>query len=355
MLLTPPPRSVLNRTNQSLYQPRLVLITPSYNHPEIASKPLAQKLAAGQANKTPTASPTAASSILTNAFVTFHGSNVRLKEADVKAVDACKIYPLSFGDRKLLSKGPKVQIIDHEGSFITDMPIALFRATSTKEMVAGTLGSPSRESSSLPQTSIISRDLHSYRATYWDLQLCSAADFLGMNVYTQHLFNWYWARLSSSYLPDYADIDAISAIQTPVGDTFFRKVMNGMAKLDHERQTPYPQDFEAYSKSNGRFGLAVEEAKKKMQKHQACVNKNNRMDAEAEHQEEADKLMYQQRQKQLKQKAATWQAKWDVQKKKDAELAARVKAKMTEPGKKKWRPDEAAYLRRVRGMNVTSC
>jgi hypothetical protein len=63
-------------------------------------------------------------------------------------------------------------------------------------------------------------------------------------------------------------------------------------------------------------------------------------------------MMHHQRQKQSKEKAANQQANWEAQKKKDAELAARVKAKMTEPGKKKWKPDEAGYLRRVRGMNV---
>jgi hypothetical protein len=72
-----------------------------------------------------------------------------------------------------------------------------------------------------------------------------------------------------------------------------------------------------------------------MQKHQAYVNKKHWLDAKAKLREESDRLIYQQRQKQSEERAATQQAKWDAQKKKDAELAARVKAKLAEPGKKK--------------------
>lgn len=337
----------------------------------MAPMSLAQKLATRDTKNTPMASTTAASSILANAFVTAPGSKARQQEAEVKVVDAGKIYPLSFGDRKLLATGPKAQIIDSEGNVVTNIPIALFRATSTKkEMVAGTNGTEPfiitlpttlevqpvkdliKHFMDLTTWNKLARDLHSYQSTYWDLQLCSAADFLGMNVYTQHLFNWYWARISSGSLPDYADIDAISAVQTPVGDNIFRKVVNAIARLDYEWQIPDPNDYGAYLETNQRFGVAVEEAKKKMKKHQAYVDKKNWLDAKAKLREESDKLMYQQRQKQLEEKAATQQAKWDAQKKKDAELAARVKAKMAEPGKKKWKPDEAGYLRRVRGINV---
>lgn len=107
----------------------------------MAPMSLAQKLATRGAKKTPIASPTAASSLLVNAFVTAPGSKARQQEAEVKVVDAGKIYPLSFGDRKLLATGPKAQITDSEGNVVTDIPIALFRATSTKkEMVAGTNG-----------------------------------------------------------------------------------------------------------------------------------------------------------------------------------------------------------------------
>ncbi|CAI9637006.1 hypothetical protein GT037_004120 [Alternaria burnsii] len=337
----------------------------------MAPMSLAQKLANRDAKKTSIASPTAASSVLANAFVTAPGSKARQQEAEIKVVDAGKIYPLSFGDRKLLATGPKAQIIDSEGNVVTDIPVALFRATSTKkEMVAGTNGTgpciiklPTnlevqpvkdliKHFIDLTTWNKFARDLHPYQSTYWDLQMCSAADFLGMHVYTQHLFNWYWARISSGSLPDYADIDAISAVQTPVGDSIFRKVVNAIARLDFEGQIPDPYDYRVYLKTNERFGVAVEEAKKKMQKHQTYVDKKNWLEAKAKLREESARLIYQQRQKQLEERAATQQAKWDEQKKKDAELAARVKAKMAEPGKKKWKADEAGYLRRVRGINV---
>ena len=152
------------------------------------------------------------------------------------------------------------------------------------------------------------KDLRSYRSTYRDIQLCSAADFLGMTAYTQHIFNWYWARLSSGYIPDYADIDAISAARTPLRDDIFRKIVNAIAKLDREGKIPDPEDYEAYLKANERFGVAVDEAKKKMQKHEAYADKKNRLAAQAELQEEAAKMMHHQRQKQSKEKAANQQA-----------------------------------------------
>jgi hypothetical protein len=337
----------------------------------MAPMSLAQKLAAGEAKKKPSSSSTAASTILSSAFVTAPGPKARQQAAEIKTVKARKIYPLPFGDRKLLAKGPKVQIVDNEGNFIIDIALALFRATSIKkEMVADNLG---MEASiiKLPanlQVQVVkdiiqhfkdfttwnkfAKNLRSCRSTYRDIQLCSAADFLGMTAYTQHIFNWYWARLSSGYIPDYADIDAISAARTPLCDNIFHKIVNAIAKLDREGKIPDPEDYEAYLEANERFGVAVDEAKKKMQKHEAYADKKNRLAAEAELQEEAAKMMHHQRQKQSKEKAANQQANWEAQKKKDAELAARVKAKMTEPGKKKWKPDEAGYLRRVRGMNV---
>jgi hypothetical protein len=337
----------------------------------MAPKSLAQKLATNKTKKTDAPPPTAASTILSSAFVTAPGPKARQQDAETKTVNAGKIYALSFGDRKLLAKGPKVQIVDSEGKFVIDMPLPLFRATSTKkEMVAGTPGSipgkielpgnleikPVKDMiqhfNNLTTWNKFAKDLQSYQSAYWDIQLCSAADFLGMIPYTQHIFNWYWARISSGYLPDYADIDAISAVQSPLGDNVFRKVVNSIAKMDHEGQIPDPEDYEAYLETNERFGIAVKEAKKKLHKHQAYIDKMNRLDAEAKLQAEADRLLYEQRQNQSKEKAANQKAKWDAQKKKDAELAARVKAKMAEPGKKKWKPDEAGYLRRVRGINV---
>ncbi|KAL1797956.1 hypothetical protein ACET3X_004562 [Alternaria dauci] len=337
----------------------------------MAPPSMAQMLATRDTKKTPMAPPTTGSSILTNAFVTAPGPKARQQEAEIKAIDAGKIYGLSFGDRKFLAKGPKVQIVDSEGNFVADMPIALFRATSTKkEMVADTNGTESKvielpaNLELQPVKDIVKHftdittwnkfptGLASYKSTYLDLQLCSVADYLGMNTYTKHIFNWYWARLSSNCLPSYNDIDAISAVQSSVGDSIFRKVVNCIAKLDHERQIPDFDDYKAYLKSNERFGVAVEEAKEKIRKHQAYIDRKNRFDAEAQRREEAGRVIHQQRQKKAEEKQATQQAKWDAQKKKDAELAAHVKAKMAEPGKKKWKPDEAAYLRRVRGINV---
>jgi hypothetical protein len=325
----------------------------------MAPRTLAQQLAAQNATQAAAAPPTAAAAILTNAFVTAPGPK-KQQGAEIETVNAAKIYTLSFGDRKLLGKGPKLQIVDAEGNFVTDMPIALFRATSTKkELAANITGSevlPIKLPANLEPQMVkdlvqhlknlttwnkFAKDLQSYKSTYEDLHLCSAADYLGMTLYTQHIFNRYWALLRSETLPNYEDISAISAVQTPAGETLFRKIVNALAKLDVENAIPDPEDYSAYLGTNERFRVAVEAAKIKMQKHLDWVEKKTQRETEAKHQGDADKTGYQNR-----------QAKWDAQKKKDAELAQRVQAKMAEPGKKKWTVEEAGYLRRVRGINV---
>jgi hypothetical protein len=329
-----------------------------------------KKLAVQQDKKDVAPSSSSATNILTSAFVTAPGLKKAKQESETMTANAGKIYSLSHADRCLLGKGPKVQIVDSEDNPVTEMSIALFRAISTKkEMVAGpdpvVIKLPANLEVRMVQDLIehfknitswnkYAKDLRPYEApgTYEDIQLCSAADYLGMMMYTQHIFNRYWALLRSERLPAYTDIDAFTAVQTPLGDNLFRKVVNTLAKLDLENKIPDPEDYNVYLESNERFAHAVTEAKTKMQKHLDWVERKSKRETESKLQHEADKIVYQQRQQQAEEREQKEQAKWDAQKKKDAELAARVQAKLAAPGKKKWTAEEAGYLRRVRDIHV---
>jgi len=307
--------------------------------------------------------------VLSAAFVTAPGPKKAQQAAETDTATASKIYTLSHADRKVLAKGPKVKIIDSEDQPVAEIPIALFRAISTKkEMVAGpnpVIKLPAgyevpmvqdliKHFNNITTWSKFAKEIHPYEApgTYENIQLCSAAEYLGMKLYTQHIFNRYWALIRGERLPEYADIDSFSAVQTPIGENIFRKVVNKLAQLDLEGKIPDPEDYALYLEQNERFGLAVTEAKEKAQKHLAYVERKTKWEAEAKQKTDADQMWSQQRKQNEKEKAAKDKAKWDAARKTEAELAARVQAKQAAPGPKKWTAEEAGYLRRVRGINV---
>jgi hypothetical protein len=167
---------------------------------------------------------------------------------------------------------------------------------------------------------------------------------------TQHLIDWYWVRLRTEDLPGYADLDAFTAVRTPLGDGIFRKAVNVLAKLDFEGKIPDPEEYRAYLRCNERFRVAVKRAKEKMRKQQDPVARTGRRDAAKVEITAAEQ--YKQYPTTAKERAAKTQAKWDAVNKKEKELATRVKAKLAQSGKKKWKADEASYLRRVYDKNL---
>ncbi|RAR09153.1 hypothetical protein DDE83_005696 [Stemphylium lycopersici] len=336
----------------------------------MARKSLSQRLASNATTKAPATTPTTSSTVLTKAFVSAPGPKSR-DEADANAAENVKIYSLSSADRKLLAKGPKVHIVDYNGNFIIEMSYALFRAISTKkDLVAGTPGVqpgvialPSGLDTAIVADMIqhfkdhttskqYAKDLKGYDMTYPDIQLCSAGDYLGMSIYTQHIFNWYWARLRSGHLPSYADIDAVTSVHTLQGDSIFRKVVQAVVAIDMEGGIPDPEDYQAYLETNGRFRVAVEEAKIRAQGHHGFMERKKRREEVATRQDSGAAEQYKVRAQVEKERNARENARWDEKKKAEAELAARVKAKMVQSGKKQWKHDEAAYMRRVYGKNV---
>ncbi|KAI4937375.1 uncharacterized protein J4E92_002105 [Alternaria infectoria] len=337
----------------------------------MAPTPIAKQMeqATKKDTKAAAPSPNAKANLLASAFVTAPGSKKAMKESENNMGDVAKIYELSHADRKVLATGPKVQIVDSEGKPVAEMPIALFRAVSIKkEMVAGpnpVIKLPAGLEVQMVQDLIthfneittfkkFAKELHAYKApgAYQDLQLCSAADYLGMMAYTQRIFNRYWALIRAERLPEYTDIDAFSSIQTPIGENLFRKVVTKLAQAELDGKIPDPEDYAAYLVHNERFGLAVTEAKEKMQKHQDYVERTAKREANAKQKTDADQMWSQQRKLNEKEKAEKDKAKWEAARKTEAELAARVQAKWVQPGKKHWTAEEAGYLRRVRGINV---
>ncbi|KAI4651770.1 hypothetical protein J4E93_001966 [Alternaria ventricosa] len=337
----------------------------------MAPTPFAKQMeqAAKKDTKAAAPSPNAKANLLASAFVTAPGSKKAMKESENKMGDVAKIYELSHADRKILATGPKVQFVDSENAPVAEMPVALFRAISIKkEMVAGpdpVIKLPVGLEVQMVQDLIthfneittwkkFAKEIHPYKApgAYEDLQLCSAADYLGMMAYTQRIFNRYWALIRAERLPEYSDIDAFSIIQTPIGENLFRKVVNKLAQAELEGKIPDPEDYAAYLVHNERFGLAVTEAKEKMQKHHDYVERTAKREANAKQKNDAEQMWSQQRKLTQKEKAEKDKAKWEAARKTEAELAARVQAKQAAPGPKKWTVEEAGYLRRVRGINV---
>ena len=337
----------------------------------MAPTPFAKQMeqAAKKDTKAAAPAPNAKANLLASAFVTAPGSKKAMKETENKMGDVAKIYELSHADRRVLATGPKVQIVDSKNAPVAEMPVALFRAVSIKkEMVAGSdpvIKLPAKLDVRMVQDLIkhfneittfkkFAKELHPYAApgTYEDIQLCSAADHLGMMAYTQRIFNRYWALIRAERLPEYSDIDAFSTVQTPMGENLFRKVVTKLAQAELDGKIPDQEDYAAYLEHNERFGLAVTEAKEKIQKHLKYLEGKAKWEANAKQKNDAEQMWSQQRKLNEKEKAEKDKAKWEAARKAEAELAARVQAKWVQPGKKHWTAEEAGYLRRVRGINV---
>jgi len=149
--------------------------------------------AAKKDTKAAAPSPNGKANLLASAFVTAPGPKKAMQATENKMGDVAKIYELSHADRKVLAKGPKVQVVNSENAPVAEMPIALFRAVSIKkEMVAGpdpVIKLPTELEVRMVKDLILhfneittfkkfAKEIRPYAApgAYEDLQLCSAAD-----------------------------------------------------------------------------------------------------------------------------------------------------------------------------------
>ena len=192
------------------------------------------------------------------------------------------IGSMSRSSRAHLAQGPLVRFIDHqsqiifEGENLVQMPLALFKAISSKpELVTlRQITIPEHINvaavkfligrmnllPSLPQVT----DLASTNDTFRDVHLCSAADALGMGTVTQRIFDTYFKRVST-VVPNAANIDAITSIRTPQGDKLFGQMAFTIAKKLWNKELENGEDFKQhYLPTNPRMTAAIAEWEPKL-------------------------------------------------------------------------------------------
>jgi hypothetical protein len=176
--------------------------------------------------------------------------------------------------RGLLAHGAVLDILTHDNtSVVASLPLALFNAlSSSNDIVDITSGNPHI---TLPPSvlhvsvkDLVSRLIpFSDPATtiapmsptgdlFKDLHIASAAESLGLTLYTQSMFNTHFARFKAG-VPSPADLDAISKIDTPLGNKLFASVTLDLATLYWHNNLPNDSAFEAYCEQNTRVGDAV--------------------------------------------------------------------------------------------------
>jgi hypothetical protein len=177
--------------------------------------------------------------------------------------------------RGLLAQGPVVDIHLHDSSeVVASPPLALFTAlSSTPDIVQHTSGTPyvtlpayilavsvkdlitRLTPFSDPATTIA--PMSSTGDVFKDLHIASAAEVLGLTLYTQPMFNSYFARFKSS-TPSPADLTAISRVATPLGNNLFASVIYDLATLYWHRNLPDHAAFDAFCEHNTRVRDAVD-------------------------------------------------------------------------------------------------
>ncbi|KAH7082393.1 hypothetical protein FB567DRAFT_562180 [Paraphoma chrysanthemicola] len=173
-------------------------------------------------------------------------------------------------DRILLTQGPLIDIIDHNGNNVTSIPYALFQAASNrldlifndiitipdiynldqvKRLVFLML--------KVPTASYVG-DLAPTENTFVDIHFHSAAEYLGMGDFTQTIFDLYFKRVNNT-VPSVANIESIGAVRTPPGDKIYKQMAYNIGVRYFEDKIANRADFEAYLCRNPRLDQAVAE------------------------------------------------------------------------------------------------
>jgi hypothetical protein len=267
--------------------------------------------------------------------------------------NASDIYDIPFEDRQLLGRGPRVHVVDHRGDVVTEMPLALFRALSTKRDILVA----SDNSIRLPRVmdshvvnylfqhliEVICEErpgkLQWYSTVYEDLQLCSIADYLEMTIYTQRLVNIYLSAANADQLPEYDDLIAYANVETSLGKKIFRKVVDTLVRYENEGKIDDKKEYASYLQSHKRIRNAVAEAREETTPADLVARNDGGLDAGKNH---PPRMTRQERE-------AKDKKKWATKEQKDKELGARARAKQAKPGKKKYTPAEARYLTKLHG------
>lgn len=179
-----------------------------------------------------------------------------------------RAWPLE--KRQALALGRVVQIQDHDDNYITDIPFRLFKAASAQPgLVTNSKISKIVVPEHVSHNGVIdlvarmkmftttADDIVAMNDTTRDLELCAAAEALGMDEYTQNLFNVYFARVNSK-IPDAKNINAITAAHTPCGNSLFNRMAYHISDKLWNDDFPMSEAFQQhYLPTNPRLSDAI--------------------------------------------------------------------------------------------------
>jgi hypothetical protein len=246
---------------------------------------------------------------------------------------------LSPGERSRLTMGKMIKIVDHEGNLVTEFPLALFNAASTKKelLVDGTItlpGPPDELDITQAKRFLfcmlkVAQAAHGVLApienTFADLYFHSAAEALGMGSFTQHIFDLYFKRVNN-VLPSIQNIKAIDSVHSPAGDKIYRQMAYLVASRYFENQIPNREAFERYLDTDQRLKESVAEivmrkenkVKVKVQNEAsrlAFLERERKREEKVKYEAEREKRNYEyEMEKELKEN------KFDERKKKEADV-----------------------------------
>ena len=193
------------------------------------------------------------------------------------------IRTLSQIDRQGLTKGIGIRIYcDARWSFV--VPWRLFQAVSIKAKLVD-MRNPTALEFALPKNIDQSpfkvivkwlveaanfKEVPQLRGTdsfLDDLALIRAGKILGMDVYVQPIFNYYWAYIKN-HLPTYEELDTIVFLALSSDDPFLNCTARRLAYLTLKDEIPDPENMENYMHAHPLLGQAVDTALVELRCHQ---------------------------------------------------------------------------------------
>jgi hypothetical protein len=104
-----------------------------------------------------------------------------------------------------------------------------------------------------------------------NLSLVRAAKLLGMHVYVQRLFDYYWAYIKNN-VPTYANMDVIDGLALDENDSFFGCLVGRLAHLRLTKKVEDVEGLERFLESRRRLGRAVKETMKEFKNRRRARN-----------------------------------------------------------------------------------
>jgi hypothetical protein len=178
------------------------------------------------------------------------------------------IRSVSIQDRTRLTQGKLIEVWDYRGTKIGEIPLAPFNAASTQKdrVIDDKITFPQeydveQVQRSLSKMLIIAKstsnvELAPSNVVGVDLHLHSVAKWLGMDSFTQKIFDAYFKSVNKM-IPTQATIEAIQLVHTPPGDKIFKQMAYNFATQYFEDKMGNREAFESYLETNERLKEAV--------------------------------------------------------------------------------------------------